>query len=568
MPNKDDQRLILHINEDYEITTSFRGETLLWDGSGYKKMKFVVLPESQLKNKAPSPDYFDLFAEINDFLSTQPMAVHVHLFESYKRIHKVLMQTNLSVSDQAGQLIKLIREFSSVFDFQAMDFFVRSTPTIAIPPGFADEYQNPSEQRIRSFSFEASERDEEVRSIVQAATREKTYLRNDYIDLLSMTIYFRLFVPIWGTYISQTKEDISSTFKEYYAGQLLTGSKVITESPGYSKLAAYLAAHVEKSDRRQNSVLDGLSSEDFPMWVLNLVLLRRISIGDVRGIRIINNGVEANTHLVTWIHAYVYQRILKNPDSFLYGKILNKEVQKQSQNDSDDRKMSIFEAVRVSEDFSPGDLKELSLYYSDMDRIIEVLCPDLPVKLARQALEAAQTLKSKDLHDAQIQIMQWMIGPFQPPSSIWNLNMVQLLVPLSVCQAILWYRGYHDLSAILTLTPLPPSDVMVPHITRSNIPLAMIEEAAELYPHYRRVNARSLRAKQQPDIVDVVKNVATALLDSEWQHNLHPEWELPQQSMTGSRKREYRIPADIRIQLMNLAIQIGRYRFPFHKSPI
>lgn len=555
MPNKSDQFLVLHINEDYEITTSFRGEVISWDGAGYRKTKFSI-------------DSFDMFAEINDFLKTQPIAIHVHLFESYKRIYKVLMQTNLSVDEQANQLIRLFREFTSVFDFEAMDFYVRSTSLISIPSGFAKDYIDPSTQRITSFSFEASERDEEVKQIVQASTKEKTYLLQDYIDLLSMTVYFRLFNPIWGSYIAQTKDEISSHFKEYYAGLLLMGSKNVIESPGYDKLFHYLASHVEKSERRQNSVLDGLSSEDFPRWVLNLVLLRRITIGDVRGQRPVSSGVVVNTHLVTYIHSYVYQRILKSPDSFLHDKIINKESPRQSQGDSDDRKMSIFEAVRVSEDFSPGDLKELSLYYSEMDRIIQVICPDLPMKLARQALEAAQRLRSAEIHDVQIQIVQWMIGPYQPPSSLWNLNMVQLLIPIAVCQAVLWHRGYFDLAAIITATPLPPSDVMMAHVTRSNIPMAMIEEANELYPHYRRVNARSLRTKQQADIIDVVKSVTSALLESEWQHNLHAEWKLPQTSTSAARPKEYRIPADIRIQLMGLALRIGRYRFPFHKDPI
>jgi hypothetical protein len=49
-------------------------------------------------------------------------------------------------------------------------------------------------------------------------------------------------------------------------------------------------------------IIDGVGSEEFVTWITALVFLRRLCVGDIR-------GLDPKANIVTYIHRFVFQRM-------------------------------------------------------------------------------------------------------------------------------------------------------------------------------------------------------------------------------------------------------------------
>ena len=92
----------------------------------------------------------------------------------------------------------------------------------------------------------------------------------------------RCMIPIWGEYISSTRQETGTRHKEFYAFQLLNNSN-ISKSVPMVKLCNYVEAIVGPDKYNNVNTLNGISSEDFGYWLLSLVCVRRLCVGDIRG---------------------------------------------------------------------------------------------------------------------------------------------------------------------------------------------------------------------------------------------------------------------------------------------
>lgn len=546
--------LRLELKPDFEVVVSFQDhEPIKWDLSELKKLKY-------------DPKDYDLFKEINSFLQTQPIPVSEHLYEYYRRIHASVHSTKMSIDSKMKTLIRDVAGLLSVVDLNALHDWVLLQRDISIPSGFHDSYQYNSIQSLDDFEISDPSKAYTPSHIIQASTPEKTYLRGDYVNLVILTIGLRLMDPIFWTFILETKSEIDNDFKEYYAGLLLSGAKNFVEHPGYIKLYDYLENNLRDviKDSAKHS-LSGLSSDKFPLWALNMIILRRLSIGDVRGIAAKDGS---NVHLVTYIHTYMHVRMIGMNKSFDHNQIRDKMESSRKNPHEDDKKISIFEAIRIAENQSPGDLRELEFYFSDPKRIVACLCPDLPDAYLEAALRLAPTVEANDIYDFQVRLLKNLIGPYQPPSCINNLSGVIVTRLLCIMQAIFWYRGAQDIALLFTLSKFPGDDsgsvngVDVSSKLDQYLPLS--REVFPYIPRGTRKDDRSIH-NQPPVNIEFVKETTRDLIENSWfRVNLPEGWVYTPSREMKIRPGQYVIPRDIRYQLLELSLRIGAHQYPLH----
>lgn len=547
-----ENHLHLSMTDEFEIITKFKGKELVWDASEIKKTRY-------------KSDPFDLFKEINLYLETQPTEVSEGIFEAYQQIHDIFYKDNISLNEQITKLTRLVASLYKELEFGSLKEWLRTYRGIVIPSTFHDVYLDHSGIDLDDFKMTSPDKKLEKSNVVQAATREKTYLREDYVDLVVLTVMLRLMIPVWMMFIVLTKDKTSNDFKEHYAGQLLALSKNVLNSPGYEKLFTYLYENIKDQGvaNARNNSLAGLSTEDYPQYVMNLILIRRITIGDIRGLT--RPGQSSTFHLVTYIHSYLQQAVFKSTKRFDLELIRDKFDSRIKGGQDDDKKISIFESVRISESLSPGDIKEIEFYFNDPDRIIRVLCPDLPKRLRDDALAHAKRLINNDIHEPQVKILKNLIGPFLSPSVIDNLTAKYVMDLLCLVQAMLWYRGEKKIATIMTLTQLPINENALSAGSRSNATAQQQELSKQLYPHHKLVGGR-INQNTTPVNIEWVKTIMRELTDYDWRYHIHPNWDIDQPHIAGLRPNEYRIPSDIRVRLMDLTLRIAKYRFPLHKE--
>lgn len=544
--------LRLELKPDFEIEITFQAkEPLRWDVAELKKLKY-------------NPKDYDLFKEINTFLQTQPISVSEHLYEYYRRIQLTINNTKMSIDPKIKSLIRDVGALLAPIDLEALRQWMRAQPGINIPSGFHDSYLDNACTNLDEFEISDPNKVYVPSNIIQASTREKTYLRPDYINLVVLTIGLRLMEPIFWSFILETKSEIDNDFKEYYAGTLLSAAKNFIEHPGYVKLYDYLENNLRDAikDSAKHS-LSGLSSDKFPMWALNMIILRRLSIGDVRGLGARDGS---NVHLVTYIHTYLQQRMIGNNKSFDHNQIRDKLESSRKNPHEDDKKISIFEAIRIAENQSPGDLRELEFYFSEPKRIVECLCPDLPQALLDDALRLAPTIEANDIYDFQVRLLKNLIGPYQPPGCVNNLSGVIVTRLLCIMQAIFWHRGAKDLAMLFTLSRL---DQHLTHLSGVDVSSKLdqyLPLSREVFPYIPRGTRRDDRAitSQPPVNIEFVKETTKDLIEYSWLMNYPPHWRYAPSRVAKAKLGQYVIPRDIRFQLLELSLRIGLHTHPLH----
>lgn len=528
-------------DEDREVAiVSYKGRTLVWDATFCRKAEY-------------HPEKFKIFKEINIYLAQQPEEVSETLFNMYSEIHDVLLNGD-SINRQVIAITRIVRKAGSAFNFASARKFVEFGNVVVIPAGFDREYAHKEAYVIQD--------DIKIGGGHRASSKEKTYLYDDYVELVAFTLLMRIFTPIFGGLLAHLTADTGSAWKEYIAGMVINGCSQITNSPGYKKLFTYTTVMTANAEKANSTTMDGLAKDNFPLWVFNLILVRRIAVGDIRGTGVSKDGKREN--LSTYVYAYLLHRVINNTESFTYRKLNDKKAN--SKNQDEESKLTDFEAVRINEENTPGHTQEMRFYFSREEKIIEAICPQLDRNLLKEAKAAVALISNEVTHMPQERILRWVLGPYLPPVSLSDVDKVQLNDYLAFVMAVFWQHGLRDLAAIVSLTEYKSKGEsgIITQITRSNIPAALIEEARVLFPHHRRASGRVGIAKPEPIPVTLVKTMTNELLEKDWQLNLPRQWTLEQQNTIGLRSREYRIPSDIRIQLMNLVLHIGRHRLPFH----
>ena len=171
-----------------EVFLKHNGEELYWS------LKFIDRT-SVAKDQ--------MFNEINAYWNSRPVAEQDEIFNVYKEIRNAFDQMHADQTILTNILKPLVAKLLDLHPMESIQHWVDFKSNIIIPNDISECYfeeENPS------------------------CTRERTYIRSDYKQLVLLAVILRTMLPIWGEYINQTQKETGTTWKEYYAFQLLSQS--------------------------------------------------------------------------------------------------------------------------------------------------------------------------------------------------------------------------------------------------------------------------------------------------------------------------------------------------------
>lgn len=519
------------VREDAVVNIHLGDRKISWDTSIFRKVAYN--------------GEYDLFEQINRYWETFDSDTRESIFECYENIREVFDSVQ-GIEELVKRMRPWITQLLALHDLDKMEQWVKLHGNILIKSTFRREYIED-----RSKLQDAGH--------IQASTREKTYLYDDVLKLVTFTIGCRIMFPIWGEYILHSSSEVGTEFKEYYAGSLILRTS-FEQYEAFRKLHAYVNANTQPERVKTSSILDGLPSDQFPYWALFLILIRRLTIADVRGVN--------DVTIVSFIHNYIITRAWKYETNFSFGRTRDKELP--SGSGDDESKLSSLEQYKIPDEHNPGSIVELDRDALNVPAMVSCLCPDLPMNILEQALSAINNLEHHDIEVTQIRIFQWLIGPYMAPSFVNNIEKMSLLKMIAVVQAMLWHNGYKDLAVFLSTTKLSEQNITTITIgtTRANIPRTLKDHITELYPHTKRTTGRPNAAKAPATALVAIQKTANEILSSDWKINAHPSWirQLDYQNVSSARRSEYRVPSDIRVQLAELCVLIAENERPFNKA--
>lgn len=489
-----------------KVIVSHKGISSAWEISPFEKTSF-------------SHD-FDDFQQINGYWAYLPEASQDAIFALFQSIRNTL---------------------NEVYDLHQLKGILTTT--------IAELYRYHAQEDVHHWaSFYGDLRvPESVKAVPPPdLPRERTYLVTDYLELATLAISMRPLIPIWGEYIHRTKKNHGNTFKEFYAARLLNESNIVL-SPAWLRLDQFVRASIPTEKSIDSAIYDSIGSKAFPEWVRSMIVVRKLCVGDVRGVDPFNN-------LPAVIFKYLQNKV-KGMDSNFAG-IVKDKPKVDDRNDAENN-ISVIETIKVKEPVAAGDIAVPSWYTEDVVRMALKVHPALPLRLLEQSLKTVQRLESEQIHECQTAIMQWVMKPALSPRGLMRLKKEAILRVMAATQAILWDWGHFELAGLLSgIAQREDMDHYAGGGDKiSKLTADQIEKLNQLFPFQRRQGGKKAKVVRQTNpAIASLENINELFSEHVWKLTLPKEW---LKQLTDGTSRMYVAPTDLRRTLANLIITIA-----------
>lgn len=465
-------------------------------------------------------DNNEVFKHINSYWESKPEAFQRKVFDLYREIEDCF--DDILNKDTLTERLKLyVKALFDLHPLNDLKLWVINYSGIVVPPGFKESYVADADRNT---------------------TVDKTYVRDEYRELLTLSLILRLMVPIWATYVRHIRSHTGNGLKELQAFRLLEKTEIPDSSP-IIKLMQYIQANIRKENA--SIPVSFISEDDFPYWVMTLTCVRRLCVGDLQ-----SKNPRAN--LATLISNFIDTKTNYNDGDFSH------TVQTKTTGDfgGDENKLSTMECFRVNTEISVGESEELRFSVEDIYQVSEKVCIGLPRALLDHCLETSSVLKNHLIFNPQRSLMAWVIKDAISPEGINFLDKETQVRCLGLTQAVLWFKGFEYLS--LLSTAVAPVDVVhrISHMpTKARVPEELQKKLRATFPHVRIVQNRKTPSREECYVANDIELITTDLSNYSWRGTA--SLEMIQKVFGPEAHNRITIIPDIRIKLTELAIAVG-----------
>lgn len=495
-----------------ETRIEYGDEYVIFDTTTYSKAT---------QNKLKASDAFSAF---NKYLAWIEPDRRAKIFNCYKTMSDIL----LHVSNHGDLIRLLIAEVNKLYVLMPEEnimHWMNFHSEICVPPGLTDEHY-------------------------EGAAKERTYLRDDYRDLMGLSLALRPMIPIWGHYIQLTTGISGSDFKEYNALRLVSNCW-ISNCRALDRLRSYLIHSMDTSINNFSAKLEGLGSEEFPEYLLALSLIRRLAVGNLY-------PEKKEDSLISNIYNYIFKNVTGSLDRHFAGKVREKRPDIAPEGDN----TSIAENYKVKQTIANGDLVLLNIFAEEPFRVLTKVDSAVPDDYLIRSLKHANFLIDSEIPKHYITLTQWVCYRALPPDGVMNLHKQALVNMICVTQACLWHWGFFDLAALITATPInvDDADLFTGCDTKQRISENLKDQLIELFPFFYRSGGNNpapidKQRRQNNPAVKAIDIVTKEINYNEWLLNCPNDLIAKTSATEGSRK--LLVPIDIRNQLASLIIKLN-----------
>ena len=496
-----------------EIIISHKDENLTWNITSIERSSFNDI---------------DMFDHINRYWLSFSEENQLKVFNIYKEIRNVFDEI-WDRNKLTSELYILIAKLLDAHDFNDVNHWILFHSGVYLPNDLKTVYDTLSSN---------------------PGSREQTYLKDDYIKLVTLTLILRTMIPIWGEFICRTRQESGTIYKEYYAFQLICKSK-LAYSEAIEKLTTYIEHSIVPDKSKAASIIGGISTEDFPIWILGLVLVRRLCIADI-------SGTNQKATLITFIYKFITQRIKGNDNNFS-GMVKDKIFDDSSS--EGDSNISKLEGYKAKQEIASGDIVLLEYSMRNVEELAYKLAPTMNMTLLHRALETVKIINENMIYDPQIIILQWVLKPVISPRGVLFLSKSTIVKLMALCQSVLIHRGHYALAGLSTaVVNTNANEIEISGVdSRARIPKELLDELMKYYPFTKRVGGKQKIIKPLNQAVIAIDSLAEQLSNHDWLLTLDES--LINLVTEGSNNRRYIIKHSIKITLANLVIEIANRKW-------
>ena len=482
-------------------------------------------------SRAPNVEELDRFAELNGYWAFIPEERQDKIFNVYERVKDVI-HTSKDESDAIYALQPLVKELFKLNPLEEISTWMAIYSGMRVPSNVYDSYEESADYRN---------------------SKQRTYTTSQYRDLVTLAVAYRVMTPIWGDYIGLTSNLIGTNFKELLALKLLNEADIF-HSPPMNRLREYIAAAIPPEPPKEIFNL-GMSSEDFPEWILSRILILRLVVADLR-------GADVKKSLMPFLHSYIDGMV--NPRNNNFANMI-KDKKPEGNSSNEENNLSILESHRQREELSAGAISKMAVYTRKPLRMARVICPDIPEELVEQSLESTKALLMTPIRPVQLSLASWVLARALPPRAMLYFQNTDVVTCIGVAQALLLHRNHLELAGLVSaVAVLNQEDVghMRSVGSRGRIPPELLDEIHLLYPYSERPTGKikeGMDTREFNMVVLSIKEIDKNFSKNEWTLTLVPE--LVERLTKNRNNRSYSAPHETRIRLAQLIVSLAKRSF-------
>lgn len=423
-----------------------------------------------------------VFDFINWYWSKLPEAKQDKIFVVYQEMRKALNETAQGEFND-DTMRDLVTQMIDLHPYKDLKAWITQPGII----GWPDERELPRHyEQASSLKY----------------PREKTFILDDYQNLLTLILQLRTVVPLWAEFAfhqketAEDKETIAKVYGDMVRMRFLDNSHIL-DTPGFQKLVEYSKAMIAtKSGASKSAIMHSLSTEEYPDYVLANVMFKKLVTQSFRPADSSDRSAFVVKHICSHINELLQQseRNFGTPT----------EKSEANSNDSDENMRSRFETVQARAAMPNGDVSFIRWYMSDLKRLAKAVEPGISMKLVN---DFTSMFSFGDFmpEEPQVTLMLWVLAPVISPRSEDSLTLLNINQGIAVATAVLWHRGHKQIAALLCAQSVGPNvsnTLMLSGAGR--LPKVIYDQLAELYPYQLRARSTERSYKAVSDAIQTV----------------------------------------------------------------
>lgn len=497
-----------------------------------------------------------LFDEINEFLGKLPSEQQKLIYDHYVRIDEIFSQlgtTEMMAEDSSNN--KLFQELLSVevakiYDivlFEDLREYVVMHPRLKIPVDLMDSYATSDKVTPRYM--------------------QRTYLRDEYIDLVAVALGLRMMIPVWGRYLPIAGKEDRVSMKELSGYRLLVRSKIYKArgkiSPSsrwfgermegdeenltvFSRLETYLAANLKEEEYELSVAFKHLSSDEVPEYLMAQGLLRKAAVGPLSATR-------DNEHMMKIIFNYCCSNNNRKPTVF--GNNIKPKVDTETALDDNSSVLCVY---KMKEQISAGDLVISQKYVMRYLNAAKTIEPSLSDERIEQCVAATLAIDGFIPTESQYTLCIWIMSTVVAGCVIEIYDRKEpLLVSMAIAQAVLWEWNLPQLAILITADKIPLAEgEMLANVSRTPVSDANRQQLEVINPYeYTDNHADATLSKNSA--LRGIDQVSNEFSRNDWRPRCSKE--LAASYYRSDRTKRVEISPDFRDQLARLLIKLNEF---------
>jgi hypothetical protein len=360
-----------------------------------------------------------LYDKINEYVATLPEAQQKALFDVYATFSHSGLKSSFDDPESVASLELMIAQASDILNYDRFIAWNRTqSGQIIYPDNINDDYTYDPDQNTPP---------------------EKTYIRNDYTDLIGMVIFIRALSPLYIDYYNYIKENASYYYYKIF--MLLVRSDVYT-SPQAEKLRIYVEANratfMGGQVKNDNLVLDvGLSDDDVLDALLAEIIFNKLLTIDF---------FHKKANIISFIFQTIKYKGSYTPSDGL--NIRNKNVKTDASKDD----ISYFEDYRKTSNVVLGTSVEIQHALSSLEYLLTGLGRK-HFNHEAYAYELEHHLPKLLAHrpdKTQIYILGWFLDKIINPRALYYIEPRKLIELMLFAKVIFLEDGHHFLGMFMS----------------------------------------------------------------------------------------------------------------------